>query len=79
MDKLSIEDLQIPEKVKAILSENGVSALWPPQIEAIKSGALQGESLVVSATTSSGKTLIAELVIVNQLLKKVERRFTLFP
>jgi helicase len=79
MDKLSIEDLQIPEKVKAILSENGVSALWPPQIEAIKSGALQGESLVVSATTSSGKTLIAELVIVNQLLKKGGKAIYLVP
>jgi helicase len=52
-----ISDAWIVDK----LSEWGITFLTDVQQKAVAAGILQGKSMIVSAPTSSGKTLIAEL------------------
>ena len=49
------------------------------QKEALKMGILEGESLVVSSPTSSGKTLLAELAGLNVTLNKKQKMVYLCP
>jgi len=59
----------LPSGVPDALREEGIEALYPPQAEAVEAGVTEGESLVASVPTASGKTLIAELA----MLSSVER------
>ena len=56
--------------MKEILIRNGFSTLYPPQEEAIKARALEGQNLVLASPTASGKTLIAELCALKRVLEK---------
>jgi helicase len=47
--------------------KNKVKGLLPPQEMAIKEGLFLGKNIMVSAPTASGKTLIAEMAILNAL------------
>jgi helicase len=58
---LKVTDLPLNEEVKAVLLKSGIVELYPPQVEAIKAGALDGRNLVLASPTASGKTLVAEL------------------
>jgi len=49
--------------------ELGYSKLYPPQEAAIEAGVLEGENIVVSAPTASGKTLIAELTMLKRIFE----------
>lgn len=49
------------DSVKKVLELSGFDSLNPVQRLAVESGLLEGRSLVVSAPTASGKTLIAEI------------------
>ncbi len=52
-----------------LVNSRSVSELWPSQLAAIRGGLLDGtDSLVVRTPTSSGKTRIAELAIVKELI-----------
>jgi len=53
----------LPEEYAADLRDRGVEALYPPQAEAVERGVLDGENLVASVPTASGKTLVAELAM----------------
>ncbi|HML03929.1 MAG TPA: DEAD/DEAH box helicase [Candidatus Bathyarchaeia archaeon] len=66
---MKVEDLTVPESVKAILIKNGVTALYPPQEEAIQARALEGQNLILASPTASGKTLIAELCALKHVLE----------
>ena len=46
----------------------GIERFTPPQREALAKGLLRGRSIVVASPTASGKTLIAELALVNAAL-----------
>lgn len=59
MQRLS--SLPIPKELAQLLQSDGIEKLLPVQELAIKSGLLRGASLLVVSSTSSGKTLIAEL------------------
>ncbi|ANF21849.1 DEAD/DEAH box helicase [Thermococcus piezophilus] len=61
VERLKVDELNLPEKFKSILKSEGVSELLPVQSLAIKHGLLEGESLLVVSATASGKTLIGEL------------------
>jgi len=50
---------QLPPELLSYMQGKGLTELYPPQEEAIRSGLLEGKSLVVSSPTASGKTLIA--------------------
>jgi helicase len=55
---LHLNDLDLPERARQLLSEMGYGELYPPQAEAIPK-VLSGESVVLSAPTASGKSLVA--------------------
>ncbi|MBI5253989.1 MAG: DEAD/DEAH box helicase [Euryarchaeota archaeon] len=60
-----------------ILNDAGIEELYPPQEEALRQGLLSlKSSFVVSVPTASGKTLIAELLMVKSIL---ESRGASFP
>ncbi len=53
--------LELPKIAVDILNDLGYSELYPTQELAIKEGVLNGESMIISTPTASGKTLIALL------------------
>ncbi|MCD2203040.1 ATP-dependent DNA helicase [Halobacterium sp. KA-6] len=55
----------LPEGVADHLESGGIEELYPPQAEAVEAGVAEGESLVASVPTASGKTLIAELAMLS--------------
>lgn len=70
---MRIDDLYeygIPKEVIDILKKEGLETLYPPQEEAVKRGSLElKNSFVVSVPTASGKTLIAELLMIRSILE----------
>jgi len=70
METITIDDLPVDKKIIEILKGKGIRKLNPPQTEAIRKGLLEGKRLLVTSPTASGKTLIAELGIINYLLSR---------
>ncbi|MGD8565698.1 MAG: DEAD/DEAH box helicase [Candidatus Bathyarchaeota archaeon] len=68
---MKIAELGVPEASKGILIKSGIDELYPPQVEAIRKGALEGQNLVLASPTASGKTLVAEFCTLKHI---VERR-----
>ena len=66
---MKIEKLKLPDSTIDLLKSQGFEKLYPPQADCIKSGLLDGKSILVSAPTASGKTLIAMLAMLNYLSK----------
>ncbi len=65
---MKVEDLKstgIPSELVDQLLANGISILTSTQESAINAGLLTGNSLLISAPTSSGKTTIAELAAIS--------------
>jgi len=59
----------VPAGIIGKLKEEKVRKLYPPQLAAIKAGAMEGESLVLSMPTASGKTFVATLAAINNMQK----------
>ena len=76
---MKIADLPIPEQLKEVVLQGGISELYPPQEEAIRAGALEGKNLVLASPTASGKTLIAELCCLKHVLEKNGKTIYLAP
>jgi helicase len=76
---LKIAELPVPEQAKEILLHMGITALYPPQEEAINAGALFGKNLVLASPTASGKTLVAELCSLKHVLEKKNKVVYLSP
>jgi helicase len=69
-DDAPVSDLSgLPEGTADLLEAQGIESLYPPQAEAVEAGVLEGENLVASVPTASGKTLIAALA----MLAAIER------
>ena len=66
---MDVKELKIFDKAKTILENDGVKELRPAQEKAIKAGLLAGENLLVCTPTASGKTLIAEIAAIKQILE----------
>ena len=49
------------------LREEGIESLYPPQAAAVDAGVADGESLVASVPTASGKTLVAQLAMLSAI------------
>lgn len=61
----------LPRQVVELLREHGIEKLFPPQEESIKRGLLSlKKNFVVAVPTASGKTLIAELLMLRSLLER---------
>lgn len=66
MLKIKDAEKEIPVVVYGRLNGR-ISEFLPPQEEAIKKGLFKDENLLVSAPTASGKTLIAEMAMLNAI------------
>jgi len=64
-----VDEIPINPVVRESIKKVGIEELYPPQEEAIKSGLLDGESLLVTSSTASGKTLLAVLASVKAFEK----------
>ncbi|MGQ0772615.1 MAG: DEAD/DEAH box helicase [Nitrososphaerota archaeon] len=67
---MKITELSLAASATEFLTEQGISKLFPPQEQAVKAGLLDGQNILVSAPTASGKTLIAMLAIMQFLATK---------
>jgi helicase len=76
---MKITDLTLADSAIEFLSQQGITKLYPPQENAVSAGLLDGKSILVSAPTASGKTLIAILGIINYLSKSKGRVIYLTP
>ncbi|WP_284012830.1 ATP-dependent DNA helicase [Halobaculum litoreum] len=59
----------LPDGVPEALEAEGIAEFYPPQAEAVEKGVADGESLVASVPTASGKTLIAELAMLSSVAR----------
>lgn len=66
---MKIEQLDLLKPAIDFLLSEGFSELYPPQANCIDAGLLDGQSILVSAPTASGKTLTAILAAINYLSK----------
>ncbi|MHA1910665.1 MAG: DEAD/DEAH box helicase [Candidatus Kariarchaeaceae archaeon] len=76
---MEISELPIDDAIKEILRKENIITLHPPQEESIKKGVLDGENLVLAIPTASGKTLIAELAILQKILNEGGKAVYLSP
>lgn len=66
---MRVDELEIDDRVKEVLANNGFVELHPPQAEALPI-ALSGKNLIAAIPTASGKSLIGFIPAVNMILKK---------
>ena len=59
----------IPDKLKDILAKEGITSFRPAQEKALKAGLLEHKSLLVCTPTASGKTLIAEMAALKNIIE----------
>jgi len=76
---LRVDELPIPDSVKAVVAKAGYETLYPPQEDAIKAGVLDGKNLVLASPTASGKTLVAELAVLKSILEHDGKALYLTP
>jgi len=67
---VKVAELQVPEQLKELIIQGGITELYPPQEEAIRAGALECKNLVLASPTASGKTLVAELCSLKHVLER---------
>ena len=67
---MKVSQLDLPKSAIEFLSVIGYETLYPTQEDSVKAGLLEGKSILVSAPTASGKTLIALLAILAHISKK---------
>ena len=65
---MKVAELDLDPRITAILEEQGITELYPPQAEALPI-ALAGGNLVLAIPTASGKSLVAYLAILQSVLK----------
>jgi helicase len=66
---LKVEELPLHDSAKQVLTQLGLTELYPPQEDAVHAGALNGKNLVLASPTASGKTLVAELCALKHILE----------
>ena len=76
---MNIRDLPIDKQVIELLAKEALDELYPPQQHAIEAGVLNGKNLVLASPTASGKTLVAELCILQHVLEHRGKAIYLAP
>ena len=76
---MNVDKLKLSESSIEFLKSQGFTKLYPPQADSVKSGLLDGQSILVSAPTASGKTLIAMLAMLSYLSKNKGKVIYLSP
>lgn len=67
------------ERILSVLTKNGVHILRPIQIEAINKGLFFGKNFLICTPSGSGKTIIGELAIINNVFNDMGKGFYLVP
>ncbi len=66
---MKLSDLNLDGELAAILGTSAIKDLYPPQEEAIRAGLLETtKNFVIATPTASGKTLLAELAMLQSIL-----------
>ena len=66
---MRISDLRLVKELEAIFGDGAIKELYPPQEEALKAGLIDtNKNFVIASPTASGKTLLAELVMLKSIL-----------
>jgi helicase len=76
---MNIEKLELSDTAIDFLKSQGFKKLYPPQADSVESGLLDGKSILVSAPTASGKTLIAMLAMLSYVSKNKGKVIYLSP
>jgi len=66
---MKLSDLPLDKAIIDVLIEHEINELYPPQEKAMHH-VLNGENLVLSIPTASGKSLVAYIAIIHNLMKK---------
>ncbi len=74
-----IESLDAPDHIRKVLERLGYRELYPPQSEALKKGLLKNRNMIIASPTASGKTLIAAMLIINNIVTKGGKHIYLVP
>ena len=72
-------EIDFPVAVRRFLRKAGYDELYPPQADSVSAGLLEGTTMLVTAPTASGKTLIALLAILGCLLRDAGKAVYLSP
>jgi helicase len=65
---MKVADLAgLPDWVPDHLHEQGIEKLYPPQADSVEAGVIDGQNLVASVPTASGKTLVASLAMLGSV------------
>ena len=60
---MEIASLPLPDPFIRACHAKGIRSLYPPQAECVEKGLLEGQNLLISIPTASGKTLLAEMAM----------------
>ncbi|MEM2906458.1 MAG: DEAD/DEAH box helicase, partial [Candidatus Odinarchaeota archaeon] len=71
--------MDVNSRLIDLLKKEGYSELYPTQEQAFKTGALAEGNLVLACPTASGKTLVAEICIIDTLMRKGGKAVYLLP
>ena len=69
----------IPNEVLETMEQRGIKSLTPPQEMAVKRGLLKGGNIVVASPTASGKTFIAEMAMLNGVIRNRKKAVYVAP
>ncbi len=67
---MEVHELPLSDDVRDLFSRLGYSKLYPTQEEAVNAGLLDGQNLLLSTPTASGKTLVAMMAAARLLTEK---------
>jgi len=70
---------KIPQKIYELLIEAGRTTLRPSQAKSIQAGLFEDKNLLVCTPTASGKTLVAEMAMMNAILHGVGKAVYIVP
>lgn len=69
----------LPNELLEGIAERGIKNLTPPQEIAVKKGLLKGENMVIASPTASGKTFIAEMAMLNCVIRDRKKALYVAP
>lgn len=75
---MKVDDLDIPERARDIIKEDGIEELYPPQEEGV-GDVLEGKSCVFALPTASGKSLLAYLSIIKNVVEEGGKALYIVP
>ncbi len=69
----------IPENIHELIKTQGIKKFHPAQKKAIEKGLFENKNLLVVTPTASGKTLIAEMGFLNEIINKKGKALYIVP